>query len=158
MVNNSAAAVWWLTKHVQWRHVLPALAAAASVAVLAVAADTAAALAAAVAVAPDTAAALAAAVAVAVAAVVVVTAVAVAATKHATGSKPIDNKRALVALFAFQDLPAPARKAQRVDSGVGATGLSGTARKCPVKQPIGQHAQELGDHAHLPGNDTVTDA
>jgi hypothetical protein len=104
MVNNSVAAVWWLTKHVQWRHVLPALAAAASVAVLAVAADTVAALAAAVAVAADTAAVLAAAVAVAAAAVAVVTAVAVAATKHSTGSKPIENKRALVALFAFLGL------------------------------------------------------
>src|SRR5450830_264599 len=100
MVNNTVAAASWLTKPVRWKHVLPALAAAASVVALAVAAVTAVALAAAAVVAAVTAVALAA-VAVAVAAGAAGTAVAVAATKHSSGITPTENERALVALFLF---------------------------------------------------------
>src|SRR5450830_1615494 len=89
MVNNTVAAASWLTKPVRWKHVLPALAAAASVVALAVAAVTAVALAAAAVVVAVTAAAAA------------VTAVAVAATKHSSGITPTENERALVALFLF---------------------------------------------------------
>ena len=77
------AAVWSSTKRVRWKHVLPALAAAASAVVLAVAAVvTAAAAVAVAAVAAVTAAALAVAAVAVAAAAAVVTAVAVAATKQ----------------------------------------------------------------------------
>ena len=95
MVNNSVAAVWWLTKPLRWKHAPPARVVVASVAV-AVAVVAAAAVAATVVALAAVVTAVAAVVAVAAAAVV--TAVAVAATKHQPGIE-FPDKKGLRALF-----------------------------------------------------------
>jgi hypothetical protein len=97
MVNNSVAAVWWLTKPVRWKHAPPARVVVASVAV-AVAVVAAAAVAATVVALAAAAVVTAVAAVVAVAAAAVVTAVAVAATKHQPGIE-FPDKKGLRALF-----------------------------------------------------------
>ena len=96
MVNNSVAAVWWLTKPVRWKHAPPARVVVASVAVAV--AVVAAAVAATVVALAAAAVVTAVAAVVAVAAAAVVTAVAVAATKQQPGIE-FPDKKGLRALF-----------------------------------------------------------